>query len=88
MENVALPDVMVSIVDWGTEFEMGLDEKYELQAEVAYCMHCGGAHDSEVLMLCDNPDCLQAAHTFCDYPQLRRVPDGPWYCMDCGGQDF
>lgn len=79
MESVALPDVMVSVVD----LEMEINEKYELQAEMAYCMHCGGTHNSEVLMLCDNSDCLQASHTFCDYPQRRRVPEGPWFCIDC-----
>ncbi len=79
LETVALPNVIVSAVD----MDLGVDEKCELQAEMAYCMHCGGSHNSDVLLLCDNMDCLQAAHTFCDYPQLHRVPAGQWFCVDC-----
>lgn len=79
LESVAVPDVLVSAVD----LDLDMDEKHELQAEFAYCMHCSSSYNSDVLLLCDNPDCLQAAHTYCDYPQLRRVPQERWFCVDC-----
>ena len=79
LDTVAMPNVLISSVD----MDLDLDEKCDLQAEYAYCMHCGGSHNSEVLLLCDNTDCLQASHTFCAYPQLRRVPSDQWFCVDC-----
>ena len=77
IELVAFPAIMVSSVD------MDMDEKCMYQAEYAYCMYCSESHTSELLLLCDNPCCFQASHTFCESPPLRRVPDEQWFCIDC-----
>lgn len=46
------------------------------------CMFCGGAHEEDLLLLCDT--CPRgAAHTFCLQPPLAEILPGHWFCGRC-----
>jgi hypothetical protein len=42
------------------------------------CMLCGTGEHEDVLLLCDAPNCDNAAHTYC--LSLDTVPLGDWFC--------
>lgn len=51
----------------------------ESEEEDTPCPVCDSADHKEVLLICDG--CETCYHTFCI--GLDRVPDGPWFCMEC-----
>ncbi|KAK3987911.1 hypothetical protein QBC44DRAFT_112807 [Cladorrhinum sp. PSN332] len=51
----------------------------DFEEEDAPCPVCDSAGHKEVLLICDG--CETCYHTFCI--GLDRVPDGPWFCMEC-----
>ncbi|CAL4994852.1 unnamed protein product [Urochloa decumbens] len=46
------------------------------------CDTCGSSDHGDELLLCDG--CDRGRHTFCARPIVAKVPNGPWFCPDCG----
>ena len=60
----------------------GRDELPLRDGNECVCMVCGGAHEEDLLLLCDS--CPRgAAHTFCLQPPLAETPTGHWFCGRC-----
>ncbi|XP_030767637.1 PHD and RING finger domain-containing protein 1 isoform X2 [Sitophilus oryzae] len=63
-------------------------EKPEIQNEMniiedpTFCEICGSNEHEDRLLLCDG--CDLGFHLYCLNPPLDEVPDGAWYCNECG----
>lgn len=52
------------------------------------CSGCGGKRDNsakdEPVLLCDGIGCSREYHLGCTDPRLLEVPEGDYFCVDCG----
>ena len=63
-----------------------LPEDNDDSDSVEPCLPCEVCHqpDSEhVMLVCDS--CNLGYHTYCLRPRLYEIPEGAWYCGNCGG---
>ena len=47
------------------------------------CEVCQSGSDDSSMLVCDS--CNKGFHTYCLKPAVLTVPEGSWYCGDCGG---
>lgn len=62
------------------------DNNHSRSESVAPFMPCEVCHEpdsGDVMLVCES--CNLGFHIFCLFPRLHIIPDGPWYCGDCGG---
>lgn len=59
----------------------------EVEEDVTFCEICGMSDREDRMLLCDR--CDLGFHLECLTPPLDEVPEGYWYCNECGSNvDF
>lgn len=54
----------------------------EVDEDATFCEICGSSDREDRMLLCDG--CNLGFHMECLTPALQEVPEGYWYCNECG----